>query len=64
MNIHLSSIESTDMSATFNPHMGGNNVSLHLGRAGIFMTPQEARELATKLMNAAVQADAYVPVAA
>lgn len=64
MNVHTSTMTTTCMDVSFLPAMRPNAICVHLGPVGMFMTPQEARELATKLLNAAVQADAFVAVPA
>lgn len=57
MNLHLGSLKSTSLDVTYMPAASPNSVNVYLGPFGMFMTPQEARELATKLLNAAVQAE-------
>ena len=59
MNIHSRTAQSTAMSVEIREQTSPQVIHLHLGNADIFMTVAEARELATKLLNATGQADIH-----
>jgi len=51
VNIHISASHSSAINV--HPHDGAHSVWVMLGAVGIFMTPDEARDLAGKLLAVA-----------
>lgn len=64
MNLHLATISSDSFNAYADKSVGRVYVSMAGYQAMLAMSPDEARALATGLLNAAVELEAQVEVAA
>lgn len=64
MNLHLATISSDSFNAYADKNVGRVYVSIAGYQAMLAMSPDEARALATGLLNAAVEMEAQAEVAA